>query len=239
MSHLLLLNRCLSSCISSVDKLCLAEFAAYYYKEYRKDCQETADAQPEVLTDDVIELHHICDPDTFLPNKIRLMNTNELMKCRKVKAVIRYHKPNKTKEPELNFHHLLILYFPWRDERSLFGSDQRYASKLCEHNVQAVVERNRKNFEPDADAVTEALEFLRNNQGNVIHSSNDSMNDQENADLQHEEQDDSAPSESFNEQLPTHLVSSSETENDSNPGMATYNQKTEISNDELWECVRS
>ena len=167
------------------------------------------------------------------------MNTNELMKCRKVKAVIRYHKPNKTKEPELYFHHLLILYFPWRDERSLLGSDQRYASKLYEHNVQAVVERNRKNFEPDADAVTEALEFLRNNQGNIIHSSNDSMNDQENADLQSEEQDDSAPSESFNEQLPTHLVSSSETENDSNPGMATYNQKAEISNDELWECVRS
>ena len=33
------------------------------------------------------------------------------------------------------------------------------------------------------------------------------MNDQENADLQSEEQDDSAPTdESFNEQLPTHLA---------------------------------
>ena len=101
------------------------------------------------------------------------------------------------------------------------------------------MERNRENFEPDADAVTEALEFLRNNQGNIIHSSYDSMNDQENGDLQLPEQDDSVPNESFNEQLPTHLVSSSETENDSNPGMATYNQPTEISDDELRECVRS
>ena len=29
--------------IASVDELCLAEFAAYYYKDYRKDCQETSD----------------------------------------------------------------------------------------------------------------------------------------------------------------------------------------------------
>lgn len=59
------------------------------YKEYRKDRQETADSQPEVLTDDAIELHHnYCDPDTSLPDKIRLINTNEVMKCRKVKAVI-------------------------------------------------------------------------------------------------------------------------------------------------------
>ena len=226
-------------CIPSVDRLCLAEFAAYYYKEYKKDCQETADAQPEVLTDDVIELHHNCDPDTSPPDKIRLMNTHEVMKCRKVKAVIRYHKPNKAKEPELYFHHLLMLYYPWRDETSLLGSDQTYASKFYEHEVQAVVERNREKFEPDADAVTEALDFLRNNQGNIIHSSYDSINDQENADLQSEEQDDSAPNELFNELLPTHLVSSSETENHSNLGMITYNQPTEISDDKLRECVRS
>ena len=40
--------------IPSIDKLCLAEFAAYYYKDYRKDSDETSDAHPEVLTDEVI-----------------------------------------------------------------------------------------------------------------------------------------------------------------------------------------
>ena len=64
-----------------------------------------------------------------------------------------------TKEPELYLHHLLMLYFPWRDETSLLGSDQTYASKFYEHKVQAVVERDRETFEPDADAVTEALEY--------------------------------------------------------------------------------
>ena len=157
--------------IASVDELCLAEFAAYYYKDYRKDYQETGDAQPEVLTDHAIEVqHNSSDSDLCLLDKIRLINTNEVMKCSKVRAVIRYHKPNKTKEPELYFHHLLMLYYPWRDETHLLSTDKTYASKFYEPAVQAVVEQNRQNFEPDGDALNEALEYLRNNHNNIIHS---------------------------------------------------------------------
>ena len=35
--------------------MCPAEFAAYYYKDYKTDISETIDAQPEVLTDDIIK----------------------------------------------------------------------------------------------------------------------------------------------------------------------------------------
>ena len=34
--------------IPAVNNLCLADFAAYYYKEYKKECHDTADAQPEM-----------------------------------------------------------------------------------------------------------------------------------------------------------------------------------------------
>ena len=226
--------------ITSVDNLCLAEFAAYYYKDYRKDSEETSDAQPEILTDQVIEVQqNSSDPELSLPNKIRLMNTNEMMKCRKVRSVIRYHKPNKTKQPELYFHHLLMLYLPWRNETNLLGPDQTYASKFYEPEVQAIVEQNRQKFEPDGDALNEALEFVRNNQGNIIHSY-DSLNDQENEDLHSEMQDDSMPEESFNEQLPLHLASTSDqTEQHSTLGITTHNQPTQISDDELRQCVRS
>ena len=47
---------------------------------------------------------------------------------------------------------------------------QSYASKLYEPNVQEVIESTRSVFEPDADTVTEALENLTNNQGNIIYS---------------------------------------------------------------------
>ena len=104
--------------VIAVDRLCLAEFAAHYYKDYYSERNETKDAQPDVLTDDVIESQHtqssIDGTDVqLLPNKIRLLITNEIMKRRKVKAVTRFHTPSKRKEPEKYFHHLLMLYFPW------------------------------------------------------------------------------------------------------------------------------
>ena len=66
------------------------------------------------------------------------------------------------------------------------ASDQTY--------VQAIIEHNKAIFEPDSDAVNEAFEVLKSNQGNIIHSY-DSINDQENAVLQGEVQDDSLPHE--------------------------------------------
>ena len=165
--------------------------------------------------------------------------TKQVMKRRKVKAVIRNHKPNKTKVPELYFHHLLMLYYPWRNERDLLGShDQTYASKFYEPNIQAIVEQNRKSFEPDGDVLAEALEILRTSPGNTTHSY-DALNDQENADIQSEMHDDSPPEDSFNEQLPSHLSTSHRTDHQSNLGIASYNQPSEISDDDLREHVRS
>ncbi len=74
------------------------------------------------------------------------MNGKESMKCRNVKAIIRYHTPNKTKEPELYFHHLLILYYPWRDETELLGNEQTYMSKFYETDIQTVVQHNKHKF---------------------------------------------------------------------------------------------
>ena len=43
------------------------------------------------------------------------------MKCRKTKAVVRYHTPKKTKELEKYFHNLLMLHYPWKNEDTLLG----------------------------------------------------------------------------------------------------------------------
>ena len=188
--------------IPCVDKLCLAKFAAYYYKDYRTDDADTKDSQPDVLNDELLESHHSNEhSEDRLPVKIKLLNKNEYMKCRKVQAVIRYHTPNKTKEPELYFHHLLMLYLPWREESELLSSDQTYTSKFYEPQVQAIVEQNRAMFEPDADAITVALEAMRNNPDKNTHSF-DCMNDQENSDVRHELPNDSDPkSHSMNNNL--------------------------------------
>ena len=163
------------------------------------------------------------------------------MKCRKIKAVVRYYTPNKTKEPEKYFHHLLMLYYPWRNEDALIGSEETYAPKFYESEVQLVVERNRATFEPDADAISEALAALRNSEGNNIVHSFDSLNDQENEDLKfHMQGNDENDEESFNEQAPLHLAFNSNSACPSAvPTVACFLQPTEISDDFLRDSVRS
>jgi hypothetical protein len=97
--------------------MCLALFAARYFKDYKSDLNEVSDSLPEVLSDDFIVPQNIENHNTRLPDRIKLVNSREIMKCRKIKAVIRYHTPNKRKEPEKYFHHLLMLHFPWRNEQ--------------------------------------------------------------------------------------------------------------------------
>ncbi len=89
-----------------------------------------------------------------------------------------------------------MLYLPWREESELLSSDQTYASKFYEPQVQTIIEQNRAMF--DADAITEALEAMRNNPDKNVHSYY-SINDQENADLQEQVLKDLNINESFNE----------------------------------------
>lgn len=132
-----------------------------------------------------------------------------------------------------------MLYYPWRDESNLLGSDHTYVSKFNEPGVQDIVEHNRASFDPDSEAVTEALEWLRNNHGTVIHLY-DAINDQENAEVQLEFQDESSADEIFNEQVPSQLAANSQTTENHRPSaIAMYNQPKEISDDQLCQSVRS
>lgn len=85
-----------------------------------------------------------------------------------------------------------------------------HVSKFSGTGVQDIVEHNRAIFEPDSEAVTEALEWLRNNHCTVLHSYYP-INDQENEEIQLEFQDESSPNELFNEQVPSQLAANSQT----------------------------
>ena len=106
--------------------------------------------------------------------------------------------------------------------------------------MQAIVDFNREKFEPDAEAVAEALEFLRNNNLCSLHSY-DSLNDQQNEDMQTEWQDNSPLDESFNEQPPEHLAQAVNPVQSREPGsgVVSHNQPSDISDDILRESVRS
>ena len=110
-----------------------------------------------------------------------------------------------------------------------------HVSKFNELGVQDIVEHNRAIFEPDSEAVTEALEWLRNNCGTVTHSY-----DPINAELQLEFQDESSADEVFNEQVPSQLAANFQTtELWSISNSTVLNQSTEISHDQLCQSVGS
>ena len=174
-------NRTLMNGIyAQVDALCLAEFASYYYKQYLRKEDEDNDNQPVILSDEALENHH--ESSLMFPKTLKLMSRKETMKCRKVRAVIRFHTPNKTTEPEKYFHHLLMLYLSWRKESDLIGEGNTYSSKFDSPPVKLIVQLNQQKFEPFAEAVDEALEFIRNNPQYTVYGERfDAFNEQENS----------------------------------------------------------
>ena len=98
---------------SILDKFCYAEFLAHYYLPSRQIDDEENDNQPDVLQDNVLEINHkACE----YPITIPLMSSKEKLKCRKVKLVLRYHVPNRHKNPEKYAHLILFTFYPFRNK---------------------------------------------------------------------------------------------------------------------------
>ena len=131
-----------------------AEFLAYYYLDLSKKDQEN-DNQPIVLSDELMEKN--CT-HTF-PSVIPLMSSKEKLKCRKIRAVLRYHVPNRHKYPEKYAHHLLFMYYPFRSENELLNAT--YLEKLSQPGVLDIVNNNKHKIEPFEEMVNEAFRNYR------------------------------------------------------------------------------
>ena len=109
------------------------------------------------------------------------MNSKEKLKCRQVKAVLRYHVPNCHKYPEKYAHHLLFMFYPFRNEQDLMSDNSgTYCEKLQEPGVIDIINRNKQVFEPYGNLVESALLNLRTN----LASNQDSYANQENDEVE-------------------------------------------------------
>ena len=95
------------------------------------------------------------------------MSSKESLKLRKEKCILRYYIPNQTTQPEEYAHHMLFMFFPFRNESDLNATVSRtYSEKLLEPTVTKIVNKNRKACETFADAVDEAfIDFIGNPRG--------------------------------------------------------------------------
>ena len=159
-----------------LDQFCFADFLAHYYIVPRSENEN--DNQPEIFQEILIEENH--SPCGY-PSPIPLMSLKkEKIKCRKVKAVLRYHVPNRHKKPEQYAHHLLFMFFPFRNESELCCTPSgTYMEKLNEPQVLTVVNENKQKFEPFADLVDLALSNfhadLSHNQDSYAQQENDEV----------------------------------------------------------------
>ena len=81
------------------------------------------------------------------------------MRCQKVRRILRYHVPKKLLSPEKFPQHVMLLFFPFRDEKQL------YQNKLQEQGVPDVVNRSKIKFEPYDGLVYQA--FSRCNENSI------------------------------------------------------------------------
>ena len=92
------------------------------------------------------------------------MNSKEKLKCRQVKAILRYYVPNRHKYPEKYAHHLLFMFYPFRNEQDLKSNiTGTYSEKLREPGVIDIINTNKQIFEPCGDLFESALLNLRTN----------------------------------------------------------------------------
>ena len=70
--------------------------------------------QPEELDD--ASISDMSNIGYAYPKQIKLLS-NEKLRCRKIPYVFQYYVPNKETSPEEYAHHMLFLYYPFRDEK--------------------------------------------------------------------------------------------------------------------------
>ena len=144
-----------------LDDFCYAEFSAYYINDTNRLKDSDSEYQPDELQDKLIDNNH---EENGYPKQIKLMKSKQVMRCRKVRKVLRYHVPNSMLYPEKYAHHLLMLFYPFRNENELLsGTPLLYQNKLLEPDVQDVVNNNRFKFEPYGDLVEEAYAHYNEN----------------------------------------------------------------------------
>ena len=109
------------------------------------------------------------------------MNTKKKLKCRNVKAVLRYYVTNRHKYPEKYAHHLLFLFNPFRNEENLkSGNSGKFSEKVQEPGIIDIVNRNKHIFEPYGDLVDSALLNVRtsHNPDAFLQQENDEVEEQ-------------------------------------------------------------
>ena len=110
---------------------------------HKNKSSNTCEYQLDEFDDNLVRNDHE-NNHVLTPPKIRLMIAGEKMQCRKVRHILRYHVSNKLLAAEEFAHHVLFLFFLFRDVKELLsGFPPLYQNKLRKQEVQALINMNK------------------------------------------------------------------------------------------------
>ena len=152
-----------------LEKLCLADFAAWYncVKNKEGDVQiDGSSTEVDMLEEFLCETNcdeNLDDDVTSDSNVVLceeyLMNGNMKLVRRKKSKIIRTVRFNKNKDSENYFREQLMLYVPWRnEEKDLIGNCSSYQESFF--NCQHVVRNIKQKYEMHTDLIDKALEDI-------------------------------------------------------------------------------
>ena len=111
------------------------------------------DRQPVVVDNDLVEGNH---KSCIYPKYVPLILSNEKLKCRTVRAVLRYPEPNPGKYPKKYAYHLLFTFYPFCNEDNL-KLDGSYFAKLQQSGILDIINLNRQKLNPYNELVNNVL----------------------------------------------------------------------------------
>ena len=91
-----------------------------------------------------------------LPKLIKLPASGERLSSRTTKIVVRYHKANIEINLEKYARYLVVLFYPFKDQKQLV-INRSYVFKLNEENMLEIVNQNKQIFEPNSDLINKYI----------------------------------------------------------------------------------
>ena len=140
---------------TSLDALCLADFAVEYDVCYKRAVN---DADDDVQPTDLDQQQQ----EESSANVVRLSGGMGKMRHRKSRSILLTHRYSKDNEPEKHYHAELMLYTAWRDEqRDLLASSDTYSEAYVDRRDEIAAVKTK--FYRQAEAVADAVdEFFDN-----------------------------------------------------------------------------
>ncbi|XP_070567274.1 uncharacterized protein [Ptychodera flava] len=209
----------------AIEKLCLADLAAWYTFQWVKDDQQDQDKDND-------ELYHSEDDDSQTSYRVGGL----LYKKRTKSKVIRYVRFHKEKDRENYYRELIMLFYHWRHENQYLLVVDTYYDRYLQ--IKQEVDAKEKEYNKNAEALDQAIEAVQNTAMDMF--------DNVAPNTQHQERQDCAqgPSDTMNIFAP-HNSSHSQYDIGQDIGIAVNNPNMEelhqprMANSELYPLLQT